>query len=79
MGEVLVEDPVIAGMPRGGPSASWLDRRLRSDVLEYTDCYDVPDEVKQKVISALDRMGTHTGQREKNPGNDTEPKESRES
>jgi hypothetical protein len=29
MGEVVVVDPVIAGMPRGGPSASWLDRRLR--------------------------------------------------
>jgi hypothetical protein len=27
MGEVVVVDPVIAGMPRGGPSASWLDRQ----------------------------------------------------
>lgn len=28
------------------------------DVLEYTDRYDVPDDVKQKVITELDRMGT---------------------
>jgi hypothetical protein len=27
MGEVVAVDPVIAGMPRGGPSASWLDRQ----------------------------------------------------
>jgi ubiquinone/menaquinone biosynthesis C-methylase UbiE len=66
MGEVVVVHPVVAGMPRGGPSASWLDRRLQTDALEYTDRYDVPDEVKQKVISALDRMGTRSGQHEKN-------------
>jgi SAM-dependent methyltransferase len=66
MGEVVAVDLVIAGMPRGGPSASWLDRRLQTDALEYTDRYDVPDEVKQKVIFALERMGTRTGQHEKN-------------
>jgi SAM-dependent methyltransferase len=65
MGEVVAVDPVIARMPRGGPSASWLDRRLQTDALEYTDRYDVPDEVKQQVISALDRMGTRTGKHEK--------------
>jgi hypothetical protein len=27
MGEVVAADPVIAGMPRGGPNASWLDRQ----------------------------------------------------
>jgi len=59
-------DPAVAGMPRGGPNASWLDRRLQTDALEYTDRYDVPDDVKQKVISALHRMGTLTGQHEKN-------------
>jgi ubiquinone/menaquinone biosynthesis C-methylase UbiE len=53
-------------MPRGGPNASWLDRRMQTDVLEYTDRYDIADEVKQKVISALDWMGTRTGQHEKN-------------
>jgi hypothetical protein len=53
-------------MPRGGPDASWLDCRLQTDVLEYTDRYDVPDEVKQYVITALDRMGTRMGFHEKN-------------
>ncbi|NTY61934.1 class I SAM-dependent methyltransferase [Mycolicibacterium sphagni] len=59
-------DPAIADMPRGGPNASWLDRRLQTDVLEYTDRYDVPDEVKQTVIGALDRVGARTGQHEEN-------------
>jgi SAM-dependent methyltransferase len=66
MGEVVAIDPAIAEMPRGGPDASWLDRRLQTDALEYTDRYDIPDEVKQKVISALDWMGTRTGQHEEN-------------
>jgi ubiquinone/menaquinone biosynthesis C-methylase UbiE len=65
MTEVAVH-PAIAEMPRGGPNASWLDRRLQTDALEYTDRCDVPDEVKQKVISGLDWMGTRTGQHEKN-------------
>jgi hypothetical protein len=47
MDEVVVQDAVMAGMPRGGPNASWLDRRLQTGALEYTRC-DVADEVKQK-------------------------------
>jgi ubiquinone/menaquinone biosynthesis C-methylase UbiE len=66
MGETTAVDPVIAEMPRGGPDASWLDRRLQTDTLEYTDRYDIADDVKQRVISALDWMGTRTGQHEKN-------------
>jgi SAM-dependent methyltransferase len=66
MGETMAVDPAIAEMPRGGPNASWLDRLLQTDALEYTDRYDVPDAVKQKVISALDWMGTRTGMHEKN-------------
>jgi SAM-dependent methyltransferase len=66
MGETTTVDPVIAEMPRGGPNASWLDRRLQTDALEYTDRYDISDDVKQKVISALDWMGARTGQHEKN-------------
>lgn len=66
MGETTAVDPAIADMPRGGPHASWLDRRLQTDTLEYTDRYDIPDEVKQQVISALDWVGTRTGQHEKN-------------
>ena len=37
-------------MPRGGQDASWLDRRLQTAALEYTDRYDVPDAVMQKVL-----------------------------
>ncbi|KIA60818.1 class I SAM-dependent methyltransferase [Nocardia vulneris] len=47
----------IETMPRGGPHASWLDRRMQTDVPEYLDRYDVPDEIKQIVISELDRYG----------------------
>jgi len=46
----------IVSMPRGGPDASWLDRRLRTDRLEYLDRDDV-DDLKRKVIQALDRSG----------------------
>ena len=52
-------------MPRGGPDASWLDRRFETDALEYLDRDDVADEVKQKVIGMLDRIGTLTRQHEK--------------
>lgn len=61
MSETRPVNPAIATMPRGGPDASWLDRRLQTDALEYTDRYDIPDEIKQSVISALDRMGTRGG------------------
>lgn len=57
-------DQAIATMPRGGPGASWLDRRFETDALEYLDRDDVADEVKQKVIGMLDRMGTLTNQHE---------------
>jgi SAM-dependent methyltransferase len=46
----------IASMPRGGPDASWLDRRLQTDRLEYLDRDDV-DELKRKVMDSLDRAG----------------------
>jgi hypothetical protein len=65
MCDATAVDPPIAQMPRGGPTASWLDRRLPTDALEYTDRYDIPDEVKQTVISELDRVGSRTGQHEK--------------
>jgi ubiquinone/menaquinone biosynthesis C-methylase UbiE len=44
-------------MPRGGFRASCLDRRLQTDRDEYLDRTDVDDEVKQKVIDALDWTG----------------------
>ncbi|MGV0735821.1 class I SAM-dependent methyltransferase [Mycobacterium syngnathidarum] len=46
----------IAEMPRGGPDASWLDRRLQTDRLEYLDRDDV-DDLKRKVMDSLDRAG----------------------
>lgn len=55
----------IADMPRGGPRASWLDRRLQTEALEYTDRHDIPDAIKQQVISELDRMGARRGSHEK--------------
>lgn len=56
----------IKDMPRGGYDASWLDRHLQTDVLEYTDRYDVPDELKQRVIDSLDHLGSVRGLHEKN-------------
>jgi hypothetical protein len=46
----------IVNMPRGGPDASWLDRRLQTKRLEYLDRDDV-DDLKRKVIRSLDRSG----------------------
>jgi SAM-dependent methyltransferase len=46
----------IVSMARGGPDASWLDRRFQTDRLEYLDRDDV-DDLKRKVIQALDRSG----------------------
>ncbi|MDH6196195.1 ubiquinone/menaquinone biosynthesis C-methylase UbiE [Mycobacterium frederiksbergense] len=46
----------VVGMPRGGPNASWLSRRLQTDRLEYLDRDDV-DELKRKVVRAIDRGG----------------------
>jgi ubiquinone/menaquinone biosynthesis C-methylase UbiE len=44
----------IVSMPRGGPDASWLDRRLQTNRLEYLDRDDV-DDLKQKVVRSLER------------------------
>lgn len=46
----------IVSMPRGGPDASRLARRLQTDRLEYLDRDDV-DDLKQRVVRALDRSG----------------------
>jgi ubiquinone/menaquinone biosynthesis C-methylase UbiE len=46
----------IENMPRGGPDASWLDRRLQTDRLEYLDRDDV-DHLKRRVVQRLDRAG----------------------
>lgn len=57
MGDADASGRMIALMPRGGPAASWLDRRFQTEELEYLDREDAPDEVKQKVIGMLDRLG----------------------
>lgn len=56
----------IATMPRGGPDASWLDRKFATDALEYLDRDDISDEVKQRIITMLDRVGTLIKQHDKN-------------
>src|ERR1700757_3678984 len=48
--------PDIVSMPRGGPDASWLDRRLQTNRLEYLDRDDV-DDLKRRGIRSLDRNG----------------------
>src|SRR6476660_4574364 len=53
----------IVNMPRGGPDASWLDRRLQTDRLEYLDRDDVIDK-KRRVIRALERGESLLGQHE---------------
>ena len=66
MSEATSVPASIATMPRGGPSASWLDRQLQTNALEYLDRDDVPDELKQRVVTGLDVMGTRLKQHEKN-------------
>ncbi|MEV0247543.1 class I SAM-dependent methyltransferase [Nocardia sp. NPDC050712] len=51
----------IGAMPRGGPAASRLNRLFATDRLEYTDRRDVPDDLRQQVIAALDRGGARLG------------------
>ncbi|OBK20115.1 class I SAM-dependent methyltransferase [Mycobacterium asiaticum] len=46
----------IDSMPRGGPDASWLDRRLETKRPEYIDRDDV-DAKKRAAIRSLDRVG----------------------
>jgi len=55
----------IAGMPRGGPDASCLDRALWTDRLEYLDRDDVDPEVKRGIVQALQRTGEFFGNHEK--------------
>jgi SAM-dependent methyltransferase len=60
-----VKDGVIADMPRGGPTASCLDRLLETSRREYIDRDDVDPAVKRGVISALERSGELFGNHEK--------------
>lgn len=53
----------VADMPRGGPTASCLDRALETERLEYLDRDDLAR--KRSVIRALDRTGELFGNHEK--------------
>jgi hypothetical protein len=53
----------IDSMPRGGPDASWLDRRLQTDRLEYI--YRADDHLKRRVVRSLDRGGRILGHHKK--------------
>lgn len=54
----------INSMPRAGPDASWLGRRLQTDRLEYLDRDDV-DDLKRRVVRSLDRIGRIFGTHKK--------------
>lgn len=54
----------IDSMPRGGPDASWLDRRLQTARLEYLDRDDV-DDLKRRVVRSLDRGARIVGRHKK--------------
>ncbi len=54
----------IDSMPRGGPEASWLDRRLQTDRPEYLYRDDV-DHLKRGVVRSLDCGGWIRGAHKK--------------
>jgi SAM-dependent methyltransferase len=56
----------LAGMPRGGPDASWLDRILQTDRPEYLDRDDVSPDVKRGVIDTLERLGALVREHQRN-------------
>ncbi len=58
--------PNLAGMPRGGPRASCLDRLLQTDRLEYLDRDDIDESVKRGVVRTLDRAGAIFGDHDRN-------------
>jgi ubiquinone/menaquinone biosynthesis C-methylase UbiE len=57
----------IERMPRGGPKASCLDRRLETSRQEYLDRDDV-DSLKRTVVRSLDRLGQVFGLHERFAG-----------
>lgn len=56
----------LAGMPRGGPRASWLDRLLQTDRPEYLDRDDVDERLRRSVITTLERVGALFGEHRRN-------------
>jgi len=57
MGTVEIRVDDIEAMPRGGPGASWLDRRLETRCQEYLDRDDVDERIKRSVVRSLEWTG----------------------
>src|SRR6201988_2715621 len=57
MGTVEIRVDDIDAMPRGGPDASWLDRRLEPRCQEYLDRDDVDERIKRSVVRWLEWTG----------------------
>jgi ubiquinone/menaquinone biosynthesis C-methylase UbiE len=57
MGTVEIQVADIEAMPRGGPDASWLDRRLETRCQEYLDRDDVAERIKHSVVRSLEWTG----------------------
>ena len=66
MGKRITELQAIDRMPRGGPRASCLDRRLQTNRQEYLDRDD--DRLKRTVVRSLDRLGQVFGLHERFAG-----------
>ncbi|MDT5010387.1 MAG: hypothetical protein QOH57_2004 [Mycobacterium sp.] len=57
MGSAETQVVDIDAMPRGGPDASWLDRRLQTSCAEYLDRDDVDERIKRSVVRSLEWAG----------------------
>jgi ubiquinone/menaquinone biosynthesis C-methylase UbiE len=57
MGTVEIRVDDIEAMPRGGPEASWLDRRLETRCQEYLDRDNVDERIKRSVVRSLEWTG----------------------
>ncbi|MFI2229185.1 class I SAM-dependent methyltransferase [Nocardia testacea] len=55
----------IDSLPRGGPTASWLDRQFETERLEFLDRDDVDDRVKRSVVRSLDHISAKLRYNEK--------------
>lgn len=57
MGTAQTQVADIDAMPRGGPDASWLDRRLQTGCAEYLDRDDVDERIRRSVVRSLEWTG----------------------
>jgi len=65
MGTVEIPVTDIDDMPRGGPDASWLDRRLQTGCREYLDRDDIDERIKRSVVRSLEWTGEVFGNHER--------------